>query len=126
MPRSGMRDILADLRDGATDLTADETTTGVRVGTGGTPAFYGFSCVVVVPQDSAGDTLDITIEGCDDAAGTNNTTVLTFPQITGEGEYVQRFSTTQDYARAVLNVTGAGVNFGGVMVYLTLFDLPRE
>lgn len=105
------------LRDGTSNLTADETLTTTLVG----PMVKPLWLHVVVPSVSSGDVLDVEIEFCDAAASTTQISNFNFKQITAAGHYAEPFYTLHDYAQVKLNVTAdssAALSMGGVKVWI--------
>ncbi len=100
------------LRDGNSDLTADESTPTAIDFRG--EDFKPMTYFVSVPEVSTSDTLDVTIQGSD-----NNTdfyTVLTFPQINAVGVFFLEGLVPYRYRRYTANVTGDSTDFGAVKI----------
>jgi len=102
------------LRDGSTDLTADETLTSTKVGPMTRPMWLH----VVVPEVSASDTLDVELEFCDAAAPTTEVYNMNMKQIDALGHYAVPFYTPLEYLQVKLNVTGSDVNLGATKVWI--------
>lgn len=95
------------------NLTADETD-DLKIG----PMSKPMALEVIVPQDSALDSLDISLIFSATSGGAAVAT-LTLPQIpaAGTGRYFLPFFTNQLWVRCTWNVTdgGGGVNYGAVV-----------
>lgn len=102
------------LRDGTTDLTADETLTSVKVG----PMVRPLWLHVIVPEVSAGDTLDVELEFCDAAANTTKIYNMNMKQISAAGHYAIPFYFLLAYLQVKLNVTGTDTDFGAVKAWI--------
>lgn len=119
-----MPDILQEVRDGSTNLTADETKGPFDVGP--TPP-GGLSLEVHLPAFVATTTLDVSVTADAVEGGSYSTTVAALPQISdddgpandGIGSYVLRFNTHLRFVKVVLNGTGATANFGAAKAYIT-------
>lgn len=121
--RGGMVDSALVQRDGASNLTADELAQAFTLHTGN-PIQKPMALYVRVPQASASDTLKVTVDCIStgelievthgDVIDDNTTfpflLVLPLPPSLGT-------SWTYD-----LDVTGSGINFGGVEVWIGLVD----
>ena len=114
------------LRTGATDLTADETLTSVRVG----PMLRPMELMVLVPSITATDTLDVELEFCTAAATTTEVNNANFKQISAAGLHSMPFFTHLEYLQVKLNVTdvgGSGFSAGAVKVWIApahRYDAP--
>jgi hypothetical protein len=109
-------DTNSTLRTGATDLTADETLTSVRVG----PMTRPMWLIVIVPEVSSGDTLDVELEFCDASASTTQVQNMNMAQISAAGVHQLQFITPYEYLQVKLNETdNGGPDFGAVKVYLS-------
>jgi hypothetical protein len=103
------------LRTGATDLTADETLTSVRVG----PMTRPMWLIVQVPEVSSGDVLDVELEFCDASASTTQVQNMNMAQITAVGVHQIQFLTPYEYLQVKLNETdNGGPDFGAVKVWI--------
>lgn len=107
------------LRDGTTDLTADETLTSVEIGPMTRPLWLH----VVVPEIAeASDTLDVELEFCDASASTTQVYNLNMKQMTAPGHYAVPFYTLLAYLQVKLNVTdadaGGDFDAGAVKVWI--------
>jgi hypothetical protein len=109
----------AVLRDGSSNLTADETLTDFDLG----PMIDPLYLHIIIPSVSSGDVLDITA----DFENSSNTTLqqTTIPQITAAGKYViplfcdhPSLSDLSVILNVTLDSTVAG-SFGAVKVYLS-------
>lgn len=101
------------LRDGSTDLTADESLTAVNIG----PMTRPMELNVLVPEVSSGDTLDVEVEFNDD--GSTEIANFNFKQISAAGLYHEPIFTHHDYILVKLNETDNGSpDFGAVKVWL--------
>jgi hypothetical protein len=104
------------LRSGATDLTADESLTAIKVG----PMVRPMELNVLVPSLTGGaDVLDVEVEFNDD--GATQIANFNFKQITAAGLYHEPIFTHHDYILVKLNVTdvgGGGFSAGAVKVWL--------
>lgn len=105
------------LRDGTSNLTADETLTSVLVG----PMVQPLYLHVLVPSVSSGDTLDVELEFCATGASTTQISNMNMKQITAAGFYSIPFFTNHEYVQVKLNVTAdssAALSMGGVKVWI--------
>lgn len=110
------------LRDGTSDLTADETLTSVLIG----PMLRPMVLVVMTESASeASDTLDVELEFCDSSATTTQVYNMNGPQmdVSAAGAIARiPFYTHLEYLQVKLNVTdadaGADFNAGGVKVWI--------
>lgn len=105
------------LRTGASDLTADETLTSVRIG----PMTRPMELCVLVPSITATDTLDVELEFCDVDASTTEIYNMNMKQISAAGFYSIPFITHEEYLQVKLNVTdvgGSGFSAGAVKVWI--------
>jgi hypothetical protein len=101
------------LRDGSSNLTADESLTALQIG----PMVHPMELNVLVPAVSSGDVLDVEVEFNDD--GSTEIANFNFKQITAAGLYHEPIFTHHDYILVKLNETdNGGPNFGGVKVWL--------
>lgn len=110
------------LRDGSTDLTADETLTSVKIGPMTQPMTL---CVLCPGESEASDTLDVEMEFCDAAASTTEVYNMNMKQIDANAaNQIRRvpFITHLAYLQVKLNVTdadaGSDFNAGGVKVWI--------
>lgn len=110
------------LRDGTSDLTADETLTSVRVGPMTRPMTL---CVFSPGGSEASDTLDVELEFCDSSASTTQVNNANMQQIDANAtNQIRRlpFITPLEYLQVKLNVTdadaGGDFNAGGVKVWI--------
>lgn len=105
------------LRDGTSNLTADETLTSVLVGPMTKPLWLH----VVVPSVSSGDTLDVELEFCAAGASTTQISNMNMKQITAAGHYAIPFYTQHEYLQVKLNVTAdssAALSMGATKVWI--------
>jgi hypothetical protein len=101
------------LRDGSTHLTADESLTAIVVG----PMTRPLELMVLVPEVSAGDTLDVELEFNDD--GSTQISNMNMKQISAAGLYSIPFFTHHKYLLVKLNETdNGGPDFGHVKVWI--------
>lgn len=107
-------DINLVLRDGTTDLTADETLTSVKVGPMTRPLWLH----VLVPEVSASDTLDVELEFCAASASTTEVYNMNMKQISAAGHFAIPFYTLLEYLQVKLNVTGSDVDLGATKVWI--------
>lgn len=103
------------LRDGASDLVADETLTTFLVG----PMTRIMWLNVLVPEVSAADTLDVELEFCDVDASTTQVYNMNMAQISAAGHYKIPFFTLEEYLQVKLNLTGTDTDFGATKVWLS-------
>lgn len=108
-----------ELRDGTTNLTADETLTSTEVG----PMVRPLWLHVVVPSITTSDTLDVELEFCDSTATTTEVYNMNMKQITAAGHYAVPFfiAPPLEYLQVKLNVTdvgGGGFSAGAVKVWI--------
>ena len=110
------------LRDGTSDLTADETLTSVKIGPMLRPMVL---CVMTVDASEASDTLDVELEFCDSSATTTQVYNMNSPQIDASAaNQIVRvpFYTHLEYLQVKLNITdadaGADFNAGGCKVWI--------
>lgn len=75
------------LRDGSSDLTADETLTAITLGPMTRPMWLH----VLVPEVSSGDTLDVELEFCLAASPTTEVYNMNMKQISAAGHYAIPF-----------------------------------
>ena len=104
------------LRDGTSDLEADESLTAVQVG----PMTQPMWLHVLVPSITAADTLDVEIEFNDD--GSTEIFNFNFKQIAAAGHYSEPFFTQHDYILVKLNITdvgGGGFSSGATKVWIS-------
>ena len=105
------------LRDGTSNLTADETLTSVKVG----PMVKPLWLHVLVPSVSSGDTLDVELEFCAATASTTQISNMNMKQITAAGHYAIPFYTLHEYLQVKLNVTAdssAALSMGATKVWI--------
>lgn len=102
------------LRTGATDLTADETLTSLKVGPMTKPLWLH----VIVPEVSAGGTIDVSLEFCAAAAKTSVISKLLMEQIDGAGFFSVPFYTKHEYLQVKLDITGEDFDAGAVKVWI--------
>lgn len=103
------------LRTGASNLTADETLTSVRIG----PMLRPMWLKVLVPAVSSGDVLDVELEFCDSSASTTEVQNMNMQQISTTGLHQIPFFTQYEYLQVKLNETDNGSpNFGAVKVWI--------
>lgn len=105
------------LRDGTSNLTADETLTSALVG----PMVKPLWLHVVVPSVSSGDTLDVELEFCAASASTTQISNMNMKQITAAGHYAIPFFTAHEYVQVKLNVTAdstAALSMGATKVWI--------
>ena len=116
------------LRDGTSNLTADETLTSVRVG----PMNHKLVLMVLVPSITSTDTLDVELEFCTEALPTTQVYNMNMPQITAAGLYSIPFYTDLEYLQVKLNITdvgGSGFSSGATKVWLApagRYDMPMD
>lgn len=107
------------LRDGTTDLTADETLTSVKVGPMVRPMWLN---VLVPAIAEASDTIDVELEFCDEDASTTQVYNMFMKQITAAGHYQIPFFTLEEYLQVKLDVTdadaGGDFDAGAVKVWI--------
>jgi len=110
------------LRDGTSDLTADETLTSVLIGPMTRPMVL---CVLSPGGSEANDTLDVELEFCDEGATTTQVYNMNSPQMDANAtNQIVRvpFITPLEYLQVKLNVTdndaGGDFNAGGVKVWI--------
>jgi len=110
-----------ELRDGSTDLTADETLTSVQVG----PMLRPLWLHILVPEIAeANDTIDVELEFCDSAASTTEVYNMNMKQITAAGHFSVPFfmAPTLEYLQVKLNITdadsGSDFDAGAVKVWI--------
>ena len=110
-----------ELRDGSTDLTADETLTTVQVGPMNKPLWLH----ILVPSIAeTSDTIDVELEFCDSSATTTEVYNMNMKQITAAGHFAVPFimAPTLEYLQVKLNITdadsGADFNAGAVKVWI--------
>ncbi len=105
------------LRDGTSNLTADETLTSVLIGPMTRPMWLH----VLVPSVSSGDVLDVELEFCESTASTTEVYNMNMKQITAAGHFAIPFFTTLEYLQVKLNETdNGGPNFGATKVWIDL------
>lgn len=106
------------LRDGSTDLDADELTpTGIRVGA--SPA-EGMKVFIHCPQATGTDpTLDATLEQSANNTDWYDVVNATFTQITAAGYYEIQAQWTGPWIRLPLDTGGTTPNFGKVKAGVT-------
>jgi hypothetical protein len=105
------------LRDGSTNLTADETLTTTKIG----PMVRPMYLHVLVPYVRSGDTLDVEAEFCDSSADTTQISNMNMQQIVATGHYCEPFFTLHDYIQVKLGVTagtGVALSMGAVKVWI--------
>lgn len=105
------------LRDGTSNLTADETLTTTLVG----PMMKPLWLHVIVPSITATDTLDVELEFCATGATTTEIYNMNMKQITAAGHYAIPFYTLLEYLQVKLNITdvgGGGFSAGAVKVWI--------
>jgi hypothetical protein len=105
------------LRDGTSNLTADETLTSVKIG----PMVKPLWLHIVVPSITATDTIDVELEFCDSGLPTTEVYNQNMKQITAAGHYAVPFFTTEEYLQVKLNITdvgGGGFDAGAVKVWI--------
>jgi len=95
------------------DLTASVTGSFVDFGDSGVA---GLSFMVMVPQDSAADTLDIEIQGSTDGVAANEDQFQILPQITAKGVYRITITHSARWWRYDAVVGGAAINWGRVVI----------
>src|SRR5574342_923294 len=103
------------LRDGSSNLTADESLTAVNIG----PMVHPMELCISVPSITATDTLDVEVEFNDD--GSTEIANFNFKQISAAGYYHEPIFTHQDYILVKLNIAdvgGGGFSAGAVKVWL--------
>jgi hypothetical protein len=103
------------LRDGTSNLTADESLTAFQIG----PMVRPMELCVSVPSITSSDTLDVEVEFNDD--GSTEIANFNFKQITAAGFYHEPIFTHHDYILVKLNITdagGGGFSAGAVKVWL--------
>lgn len=83
------------------------------------PQVKGLSLLVMVPQAAGSSpTLDISLE-CSDNGSSKNGRDYELPQITAAGIYRITVHQPSRYIRSVSTMTGAGADFGGVVMGFT-------
>ncbi len=107
------------LRDGTSNLTADETLTTTLIG----PMVRPLWLHVLVPSITSTDTLDVELEFCDSAASTTEVYNMNMKQITAAGHYAIPFfmAPPLEYLQVKLNITdvgGSGFSAGAVKVWI--------
>ncbi len=98
----------------AGNLTVDEMALDLKVG----PMVRPMAAEIIVPQDSALDSLDISIEFSVAQGGAMvHKVVMAQIPAAGKGRYLLPFFTNLPWARMKLDVTdgGGGVNYGAVI-----------
>jgi len=103
------------LRDGTSNLTADESLTAVLVG----PMVKPLWLHVVVPSITSTDTLDVELEFNDD--GSTEIDNQNMKQITAAGHFAIPFFTLHNYLLVKLNITdvgGGGFSSGATKVWI--------
>ncbi|HTY64323.1 MAG TPA: hypothetical protein VMG30_18885 [Acidobacteriota bacterium] len=116
------------LRDGSTNLTADETLTATKIG----PMVRPMYLHVLAPYVRSGDTLDVEAEFCDTGATTTQISNMNMKQIVAAGHYCEPFFTLHDYIQIKLGVTAgttAALSMGAVKVWIdssARCDEPRD
>jgi hypothetical protein len=102
------------LRNGSTDLDANEATPASKDFFG--PDQHPLTYAVIVPAAPTGTTptLDVTIEESDDDSSFR--TVLTFEQISAKGKYFVTGKLDGRYRRYTATVGGTTPNFGKVII----------
>jgi hypothetical protein len=110
------------LRDGSTDLTADETLTSVLIGPMVRPQWLH---VLTEDASEASDTLDVELEFCAAGASTTEVYNMNMKQIAASAAPKHSaipFFTLLEYLQVKLNVTdndsGGDFNAGGVKVWI--------
>lgn len=115
-----MRDSQMYLRSTTASLTSTETSAAFTVGP--TP-LDGLNCVVIVPSQSSGTTLDVTLQESTNGSAWNtfttfsmlaSTTVTTSPAVV----QARRFQSRCTQFRSVATVAGTSPNYGDVQIYL--------
>jgi len=114
------------LRDGTSNLTADETLTSVMIG----PMKQPMTLMVLVPSITSTDTLDVELEFCTAAASTTQVSNMNMYQISAAGLYSIPFFTHHEYLQVKLNITdvgGSGFSSGATKVWIAplhRYDTP--
>lgn len=103
---------------GAGSLTATETATAVTIN--GTP-FAGMALRVIIPKQSIGDTMQVTLQHSSDNSTFTNlltmeTLVSSTAAITTSVELKRRFYTKLKYVRTVTTVAGTSPDYGAVVI----------
>lgn len=103
---------------GAGSLTATETATALAIN--GTPQ-TGLACRVIIPKQSIGDTMQVTLQhSTDNSTFTNLLTFETLSSVTAaitdSVELTRRFATQLKYVRTVTTVAGTSPDFGAVVI----------
>lgn len=127
------------LRDGSSDLTADEAAagfTGLKLGA--TPPGRPFFLHISMPKASSlavggADGVVFKLQGAHTLSG-SYVDLVTTPSLTAKGVYDYGFVTDYEYYKLDVNVTDAGVdgvNFGAVVVEITPYargphDMPNR
>jgi len=107
------------LRDGSTNLTADETLTTIKIG----PMVKPLWLHVLVPSITATDTLDVELEFCLPASSTTEVYNMNMKQIDALGHYAIPFLMAPPctYLQVKLNITdvgGGGFSSGATKVWI--------
>jgi len=110
------------LRDGSTDLTADETLPTVLIG----PMVRVMWLNILVPEVSASDLLDVELEFCDKDASTTEVYNMNLAQISAAGHFQIPFFTLEEYLQVKLNVTGSDIDLGATKVWLASAGRYKE
>lgn len=105
---------------GAGSLTATETATAVRIKS--TPQ-GGLALRVIVPKQSVGDTIQVTLQhSTDNSTFTNLLVMETLASVTvavtASLELTRRFMTQAGYVRTVTTVAGTSPDYGAVVIAL--------
>ena len=105
------------LRDGSTNLTADETLDTAKIGPMARPMYLH----VLVPFVRPGDTLDVEAEFCGTGATTTQISNMNMEQIVAAGHYCEPFFTLHEFIQIKLGVTAgatATLSMGAVEVWI--------
>ena len=116
------------LRDGTSNLTADETLTSIQIG----PMKQPMSLMVLVPSITSTDTLDVELEFCAASSSTTQVSNMNMEQISAAGLYSIPFFTHHEYLQVKLNITdvgGSGFSSGATKVWIAplhRYDAPHN
>lgn len=113
-------------RNTTTSLTETETSSALTIN--GTP-LDGLEVTVLIPKQSAGDTMQVTIQhSTNDSTYTNLLVIETVASVTvtttPPRRQTRRINTAYKYLKSITTVAGTGPDYGAVRIFLGDYGGP--